>query len=106
MPGPLSRTEFGLAGSEVLMPKPAALVFLVVGVKVMEIVHPAPGANEAPQVLASAKSPGFKPPIKILLMGRLFVPLLVKVSFLGLLVAPTSSVRNLACAGETLTDVC
>src|SRR5260221_83812 len=83
VPVPLNGIACGLAGSEPLTPKPACLRFLADGVKVAEIVQLAPAASEAAQGLVSAKSPGFKPPMKILLMVSVPEPLFVQISFLG-----------------------
>src|SRR5258708_5397111 len=63
VPVPLNAIACGLAVSESLMATAAVFEPSAVGVKVTEIVQLAPDANAAPQVLVSAKSPGFRPAI-------------------------------------------
>ena len=60
--------------------KVAVLVPLAVGVKVTLIVHWAPVATEVPQLLLCPKSPLFVPVTAMLLMLRLAVPVLERVT--------------------------
>jgi hypothetical protein len=75
-----------------------------VGLNVTSTVHDAAVAREAPQVLAAmAKSPGSAPPIAMLAMVKMAVPVLVRVTRRGALVArsltgPTFRTRGLSCA--------
>src|SRR3989449_777080 len=85
MPIPTSDTNCGLPGASSVMVTVAVRAPVASGVKLMLIVQLAPGATEpAPvgQVLpaAMAKSPGFKPARTMLVMLRVAVPLLVRVT--------------------------
>jgi hypothetical protein len=75
------------------------LVPLAVGVKVTLRVQEALAATLEPQVLVSEKSPLVLMP----LMLRVALPVLLRVTFCGLLLVPTACAENVNEVGERLT---
>jgi hypothetical protein len=71
-----------------------------VGSNVTEIVQFAPTAKLAAQVLVSAKSAEFVPPITMLVIVRGPVPVLVRVTVCALVVTPTLMPANVRLLGE------
>src|SRR5207245_304365 len=84
MPIPASDTDCGLPGASSVMVTVAVRALAAVGVKDRKSVELAPATTVAPFVLvvpaAAAKSPGFEPARAMLVMLRLAVPLLVRVT--------------------------
>ena len=88
-PVPLSDTfcvEFATAFELSVMVSVALRAPFFVGLNVTLIVHLAPAARFAPQVVVRAKSPAFVPPMAILLMVNGAVPVLDSVTVCGALV--------------------
>ena len=73
------------------------------GVNVTLIVQLAPAATLVPQVLVWAKSPALVPLRVMLVMLRVALPLLVRVTELAALVVPTAWLPKLRLVGERLT---
>src|SRR2546428_544881 len=90
MPVPASDTDCGLPGASSVMVTVAVRALAAVGVNVRLRRQLAPATTVAPFVqvvpAAMAKSPGFKPARAMLVMLRVAVPLLVRVTVGALLV--------------------
>jgi len=67
----------------------AVRVPTAVGMNVTLIVHVPLAATELPQVLVTAKSPGFVPVVVMPVIDKLVLPVLVKVTDCALLATPT-----------------
>src|SRR5436190_5986550 len=79
-PVPVRLTACGLPLALSVTLNVALLVPLAVGVKVTLIVHCAPAATDVPQLLVCPKSPLLAPVMEMLLMLRLAVPVLERVT--------------------------
>lgn len=73
-----------------------------VGVNVTLIVHVPFAATELPQVLVTAKSPGFVPVVVILVIDKLVFPVLVRVTDCAVLATPTPVLVNVRALAERL----
>ena len=103
---PLNATVCGLAGALSLNDRVAVRRFLLVGVYVTLTLQVAAGARPTPpigQVFAKmANSPGFEPPIEMLLKMRFEPPVLVTVTVCGVLVVPRVTVPKFSEVGDKL----
>ena len=88
LPVPVSATVCGLPGSESAMLTEAVRVPEAVGAKVTEIVQLAPCASELPQAFVCEKSAALAPVMLMLLMVKLALPVLLRVTLCAELVVP------------------
>jgi hypothetical protein len=88
-PVPVRLTICGLPPPSSLTEIAAVRIPVWVGVKVALMVQFAPAATLEPQVLVSAKSPGSAPVMLMLVMFKVVLPTLVRVTVWGALVCPT-----------------
>jgi hypothetical protein len=102
VPEPLKAAVCGdpvaLSATETVAAKLAAEL----GVNVTEIVQDAPAASVAPQVLVSAKSLGFVPPIVMPEMFSTALPVFDSVSGCALVVTPVATLPKLSVVGESV----
>jgi len=82
----------------------AALLNVVVGLKVTPIVQEAPAARVAPQLLLLAKYVAPVPVRMMLLIEKAVTPLFVRVALSIPLVVPTGTLTNLRLVGLTEAD--
>ena len=90
VPTPLRETACGLPLALSVILTVAVRWPVVVGVKVTLIVQFAPALTLVPQVLVSAKSPGFVPVMLMLVIVSVPLPVFVRVTVLAILVVPTT----------------
>ena len=81
----------------------AVRVPAAVGLNVRLIVQLPPAATELPQVFVSAKSPVLTPAMLMLVMLKLALPVLLRVTLCAGLVVPTFSLAKVRHEGERLT---
>ncbi len=89
-PMPLRETVCGLPVALSVMLTDALRWPVAVGVKVTLMVQFAPALTLEPQVLVSAKSPGFVPAMLMLVIVSVPLPVFVSVTVLAILVVPTT----------------
>src|SRR5437870_2969682 len=108
MPIPASDTDCGLPGASSVMVTVAVRALAAVGVNVRLRRQLAPATTVAPFVqvvpAAMAKSPGFEPARAMLVMLRVAVPLLVRVTVCAGLVVLRRRVAEDRSEGEKVTD--
>ena len=102
VPVPERVTDWGLPLALSAMLSDAARLPLPTGAKVTLMLHEAPAATEPPQLLAWAKSPALTPESPMLLMVKVPLPELVRVTVCPALVVPTVWFPKLRLEGETL----
>src|SRR5262249_2858601 len=99
IPVPVRLTICGLPGASSVTARSPFRVPSAVGVKVTLMVQLAPAFTELPQLLFSAKSPL----VAMLVMVRVALPLLVRVTVWGLLVVPTLWLPKARLVGDRVT---
>jgi hypothetical protein len=103
VPVPVRLTVCGLPAALSEMLTAAVRVPAAVGVNVTLIVQLPLAATELPQVFVSAKSPALVPVMLMLVMLKLALPVLLRVTFCAALVTPTFSLAKVRPEGDRLT---
>jgi len=103
-PKPLRDTACGLPAALSVILNAALRVPLAVGVNVTPMLQLALGAKEVPHLLVWAKSPG-SVPLMAILMVRMLMPTLVKVTFCGEPVVPIVTDPKFRLVGESFAVV-
>ena len=99
VPVPFSETVCGELPALSATERVAAKVAADSGVNVTEIVHEAPAATDEPQVLVWEKSPGFAPPMAMLVMESVALLVLESVAVWAVLELPMKMLPKLNDAG-------
>jgi hypothetical protein len=103
VPVPVRLTVCGLPAALSEMLTDAVRVPAAVGVNVTLIVQLPPAATELPQVFVSAKSAVLVPVMLMLVMLKLVLPVLLRVTLCARLVTPTFSLAKVRPEGDRLT---
>src|ERR1700674_337128 len=103
---PVRGTDCGLPVALSAMVRLAVRPPVLVGLKITAMVHFAPAFTCVPQVLVSEKSWGSTPVMEMRVILNLAFPVLVSVTFFGLLLCPSVTLPKSKRLGERLTAAC